>query len=170
MASKADSLKDSPIFADLSAEELQKVAGKTKEKTFAEGSTIFTESMAGQSLFLVRSGSVKISLMLGEGDERTLAILGPGECFGELAVVDGGPRTASAVVVKKAEVLSLDKKDFQALCEANPKIGYKLMTNLTRVMVKRLRGAQDKLHAALESALKGAPQGATGGSLDVPIS
>ncbi|MGH7360518.1 MAG: cyclic nucleotide-binding domain-containing protein, partial [Candidatus Methylomirabilales bacterium] len=108
MAAKAESLKDSPIFADLSGEELQKVAGKTKEKTFAEGSTIFTENMAGQSLFLIRSGSVKISLMLGEGEERTLAILGPGECFGELAIVDGGPRTASAVVVKKAEVLSLD--------------------------------------------------------------
>ena len=170
MASKAESLKQSPIFADLSGEELQKVAGATKEKTFPEGGTIFTESMAGQSLFLIRSGNVKISKMLGEGDERTLAILGPGECFGEMAIVDGGPRSASAVVVKKAEVLTLDKKDFQSLCEGNPKLGYKLMTNLTRVMVKRLRGAQDKLNAALEHALRGTPQGGKGGSLDVPIS
>lgn len=170
MASKADGLKRCPIFADLSGEELQKVAGAAKEKTFAEGSTLYTESMAGQSLFVIRSGNVKISKMLGEGDERTLAILGPGESFGELAIVDGGPRSASAVVVKRAEVLTLDKKDFQAVCEGNPKLGYKLLTNLTRVMVKRLRGAQDKLQAALEQALTRAPHGEKGGSLDVPIS
>lgn len=170
MASKADGLKQCPIFADLSGEELQKVAGAAKEKTFPEGSTIFTESMAGQSLFVIRSGNVKISKMLGEGDERTLAILGPGDCFGEMAIVDGGPRSASAVVVKKAEVLTLDKKDFQVLCDGNPKLGYKLLANLTRVMVKRLRGAQDKLHAALEYALKRTPQGGKGSSLDVPIS
>ncbi len=170
MASKAESLKQCPIFADLGGEELQKVAGATKEKSFQEGSTIFTENMAGQSLFVIRSGNVKISKMLGEGDERTLAILGPGECFGEMAIVDAGPRSVSAVVVKKADVLTLDKKDFQTLCESNPKLGYKLMTNLTRVILKRLRGAQDKLNAALEYALKRAPQAGGGSSLDVPIS
>ena len=170
MASKGDALKQCPIFADLSSEELQKVAGSAKEKTFQEGSTLFTENMAGQSLFVIRSGSVKISKMLGEGEERTLALLGPGECFGEMAIVDGGPRTTSAVVVKKAEVLTLEKKDFLALCDGNPKLGYKLMTNLARLIVKRLRGAQDKLHAALDRALKRAPQSGVGGSLDVPIS
>jgi CRP-like cAMP-binding protein len=126
--------------------------------------------MAGKSLFVIRSGSVKISKMLGEGDERTLAVLGPGDCFGEMALVDGGPRSTSAVVVKKAEVLTLDKKDFQALCDGNPKLGYRLTINLTRVMVKRFRGAQDKLQAALEYALKRGAAAEKGASLDVPIS
>ena len=170
MASKADGLKQCPLFADLSSDEIQKVAGVVKEKSLQEGSTIFTENMAGKSLFVIRSGSVKISKMLGEGDERTLALLGPGDCFGEMALVDGGPRSTSAVVVKKAEVLTLDKKDFQTLCEGNPKLGYKLTINLARVMVKRLRGAQEKLQAALEYALKRGAPAEKGSSLDVPIS
>jgi CRP-like cAMP-binding protein len=109
-----------------------------------EGTTVFIENMPGESLFLVSKGTVRISKMFAEGDEKTLVVLGPEDIFGEMAVIDGLPRSATARVAEDAELISLKKKDFDTLCKENPGLALKLTMNIVRVFSKRIREANDE--------------------------
>jgi CRP-like cAMP-binding protein len=95
--------------------------------------------MPGESLYLIRRGAVKISKMLAEGEEKTLVILGPEEIFGEMAILDGAPRSATARVAEEADLLSVRKAEFEALCEQNPALALKLMRNIVRIFSQRIR-------------------------------
>jgi CRP-like cAMP-binding protein len=77
--------------------------------------------------------------MLAEGDEKILVILGPDDFFGEMAILEGNSRSATARVAEDACLLSLQRKDFEALCEENPKLGIKLMRNIIRGFTRRIR-------------------------------
>lgn len=134
-----DTLKDCSLFKGLSADDLEAVAPLFSEKELAEGTTVFVENMPGESLYLVRRGTIQISRMIGEGQERTLLILGPEEVFGEMAVIDGGERSATARVAEKASILSIRKADFEALCEKNPRTGLKLIRNILSLFSQRVR-------------------------------
>jgi len=81
-------LKHSPLFAGLSDAEIELLGRFFYEKDLAEGMTIFVENMAGESLYLIEQGVVKISRMLGEGEEKILVVLGAEEIFGEMAAFD----------------------------------------------------------------------------------
>lgn len=113
-------------------------------RIMAEGMTIFLENMPGEALFLVKKGTIRISKMFAEGDEKTLVVLGPEDIFGEMAVIDGLPRSATARVAEDAELISLKKKDFELLSQSNAQLAFKLISNIVIVFSKRVREANEE--------------------------
>lgn len=134
-----ETLRNCSLFKGLSAEDLEALVPLFSEKEMAEGTTVFVENMPGESLYLVRQGTIQISKMIAEGQERTLIVMGPEEVFGEMAILDGSARSATARVAEKATLLSIRKGDFEALCERNPRTGLKLMRNIIRLFSQRVK-------------------------------
>jgi CRP-like cAMP-binding protein len=135
--------------------DLARLAEVCEERQMAEGTTIFIENMPGESLFLVRRGTIRISKMFAEGDEKTLVVLGPEDIFGEMAIVDGLPRSATARVAEDASLISLKKIDFEALGQSDPALALKLVMNIVRVFSKRTREANDEYRDMLSWSLQG---------------
>ncbi len=82
-------IKGSTMLQDFSADNLSSLAAFCDMREMGEGTTVFIENMPGESLFLVKKGTIRISKMFAEGDEKTLVVLGPEDIFGEMAVIDG---------------------------------------------------------------------------------
>ena len=137
-------VKNSMLLQDLSAEELDGLATFCEMRTMSEGTTVFIENMLGESLFLITKGSIRISKMFAEGDEKTLVVLGPGDVFGEMAVIDGLPRSATARVAENAELISFKKKDLERLCSENAPLALKLVSNIVKVFSKRVRESSEE--------------------------
>lgn len=134
-----NNLKDSPLFNGLAAKEIEFLGTVLTPQQMSAGKTIYIENMTGESLYLISNGAVRISQMLAEGEEQTLVVLGSGDTFGELAVIDGGPRAATARVVEDVSLLSLTRKDYNQLCTNNPRLGMQLTLNIFRSFSQRLR-------------------------------
>lgn len=132
-------LKDSPLFVGLAEKEIEFLGKLLVPQQMSAGKTIYIENMAGECLYLIFKGSVRISQMLSEGEEQTLVVLGPGDTFGELAVIDGGPRAATARVIEDVEMLALSRKDYNQLSSNNPRMGMQLTLNIFRSFSQRLR-------------------------------
>lgn len=147
-------IRGSQMLQGLSDEDLQKLAGVCEMRQMGEGTTIFLENMPGEALFLIRKGIVRISRMFAEGDEKTLVVLGPEDIFGEMAIVDGLPRSATARVAENAELISLKKKDFESFCRQNPELALKIVLNIVRVFSKRVREAGDEYRDMLLWSMK----------------
>lgn len=146
-------LKDSPLFAGLAAKEIELLGELFSPNRMSAGKTIYIENMAGECLYLIEKGSVRISQMLAEGEEQTLVVLGPGDTFGELAVIDGGPRAATARVIEDVSLLALTRKDFNQLTNNNPRLGMQLTLNLFRLFSERLRRSKSDYRNMLIAAI-----------------
>jgi len=109
------------------------MAGQATEKTMKPGEVLFKQGDTGTEMFLIRSGKVKITRSAG-GQEKTLAVLKEGDFFGEMAVIDGSPRSANAIAAEEAKLLTIDREAFKAQLKSNPMIEYVLET-----MARRLR-------------------------------
>ena len=132
-------LVDCFLFKDLDKTEIEVLASLFYEKKLSSGKTVFVEQMPGESLYLIKSGRVKISKLITEGDEKILVTLNPLDVFGEMAILDGAPRSATARVEDDAVLLSIKKSDFEKLCEAKPKIAIKVMRNIIKAFSSRIR-------------------------------
>jgi len=144
---KADdfsAIKSSIMINGFSGDELSQLAKYCEMREMNEGTTVFIENMPGESLFLVKKGTIRISKMFAEGDEKTLVVLGPEDIFGEMAVIDGLPRSATARVAEDAELISLKKKDLEKLCSENAALALKLVSNIVKVFSKRVREANEE--------------------------
>jgi len=141
--------KNCPLFKGLSAEEIASLGSVFAEKIMPEGTTVFIENMAGESLYLIQKGAIKISKMIAEGDEKTLVILGAEDIFGEMAVLDGAPRSATARVAEEAHLLSIRRADYDSLCEQNPRLALKLTRNIVRIFSRRIRDNNDEYREML---------------------
>src|SRR5918996_5450664 len=135
---RVKTLRDHPLFADLSDAELAVIASVADEKRLPEGTTVFLESMPGESMFIVKMGRVRISKKVA-GADRVLLTLGPNEVFGEMALFDGGPRGATARVAEPSEVLIIKRSDIAALAETQPRAVLKLVLAVGRSFASRLR-------------------------------
>jgi CRP/FNR family cyclic AMP-dependent transcriptional regulator len=109
-------------------------------RTYSPGDVIFREGDLGNEMFIIQSGKVKISKQLKDG-EKTLVILGPGDFFGEMAVIDKDVRSANASAVEDARLIALDEEVFEMHMQSNPKIVKKILKNLTA----RLRDANHQI-------------------------
>ena len=138
------SIKDSTMLQGFSDQDLASLAGFCEMRKMEEGTTVFIENMPGESLFLIKKGTIRISRMFAEGDEKTLIVLGPEDIFGEMAVIDGLPRAATARVAEDAELISLNKKSLEQLCEKNASLGLQLVRNIVKVFSKRVREANEE--------------------------
>ncbi len=132
-------MKDCFLFKDLDDKEIDILASLFYEKKLSAGKTVFVEQMPGESLYLIKSGRIKISKLIAEGDEKVLVTLNQQEVFGEMAILDGAPRSATARVEDDAVLLSIKKSDFEKLCEVKPKIALTVMRNIIRVFSDRIR-------------------------------
>jgi len=137
-------VKNSMLLQDLSDEDLDALATYCEMRTMNEGTTVFIENMPGESLFLITKGSIRISTMFAEGDEKTLVVLGPEDVFGEMAVIDGLPRSATARVAENAQLISFKKKDLERLCSEDAVLALKLVSNIVRVFSKRVRESSEE--------------------------
>jgi len=133
------------LFIGLTDSEMSQLSSCMKEKRLEEGVSVFIENMPGESLFMIETGSVRITKMLGEGEETSLAVLGPHDCFGEMALIEPGPRSVTARVLKSASLWSMKKSDFDTLCKKNPLLGMKLMKNILKTFVQRVRGSDEQI-------------------------
>lgn len=150
-----DVIRGSTMLQGMNDADLSRLAEFCEERQMAEGTTVFIENMPGESLFLIRKGTIRISKMFAEGDEKTLVVLGPEDIFGEMAVVDGLPRAATARVAEDADLISLKKKDFEVLCNNDPALALKLVMNIVRIFSKRVREANDEYREMLIWSIPG---------------
>jgi len=134
-----DLLQNCNVFHDLEEDDLQTLMPMFTQREIPAGKTVFIENMAGESLYIVERGEVVVSKMLAEGDEQVLARIGPGEAFGELAILDEAPRMATARVSADVRVWRLARADFDLLCNDRPSAGMRLMRNLITLFCQRIR-------------------------------
>ena len=137
----ADFLATVPLFSGLEPQDLHQFAELTRGKTYPRGSVILFEHDPGDSLFVVRSGRVKVVLIGEDGREVILGVLGVGEHFGELSLIDDRPRSAHVIAMEDSDLLVLRREDFRARVESSPSVAWSLLTELSR----RLRRADDKI-------------------------
>ena len=136
-----DFLATVPLFSGLDRSELEKFAEVTREKSYPKGSVILFEDDPGDSLFVVRDGRVKVVLIGEDGREVILGVLGVGEYFGELSLIDDRPRSAHVIAMEDSNLLVLRREDFRKRVESSPSVAWSLLTELSR----RLRRADDKI-------------------------
>jgi CRP/FNR family transcriptional regulator, cyclic AMP receptor protein len=125
------------LFASLSEEALRPIEAACRRRAFKRGETLFYEEDPGNALYILQKGQVKIVRLAPDGEERILHIEGPGQCLGELSLVDGEPRSAKAVAFDRVEALVLYREEFLALLERHPAVARAVMSSLAG-MVRRL--------------------------------
>lgn len=133
-----------PLFAHLSPEELSALAALLHRRRFGKGEVIFHEGDVGTALYIIEEGEVRIVLRSPEGKEVVLVLLGRGDIFGELALLDGEPRSADAVAKEPSQLMVLRREDFLNFLDAKPKVAGVLLAALSR----RLRRNAQILHDA----------------------
>jgi CRP/FNR family cyclic AMP-dependent transcriptional regulator len=139
--STADFLTTVPLFKSLAQAEVAAFSLLAREKSYPKGSVILFEDDPGDSLFVVREGRVKVVLVAEDGREVILGMLGVGEHFGELALIDDQPRSAHVVAMEDSTLLVLRREDFRRRVEQSPAVAWALLIDLSR----RLRRADDKI-------------------------
>lgn len=137
----ADFLATVPLFRSLAPGEVATFAQLAREKSYPKGSVILFEDDPGDSLFVVRQGRVKVVLVSEDGREVILGILGVGEHFGELSLIDDQPRSAHVVAMEDSTLLVLRREDFRRRVEQSPAVAWALLLELSR----RLRRADEKI-------------------------
>jgi CRP/FNR family transcriptional regulator len=139
--SAVELLKSVPLFADLEEGELERFSHVAVPRSFPAGTRVFHEGDSSDACYIVSEGSFRVTREHSDGRAITLATLGPGEIFGELAMLDGDRRSASAESITDGTLLALPANDVRSLLARNPEIALKLVAGL----VRRLRAANARL-------------------------
>ena len=132
-----EALEKAPLFREFTETGLKIFAAIAVEKTIPAGSPLFVENMVGESLFIVKSGAVKISQKTADG-ERELGVLGPGDHVGQLALLGKGVRLVSAVAASTCEVLEISQRDFARLQPQKPQACLKLALAIAADLAQRV--------------------------------
>lgn len=127
-------VKRVPLFSQLDEDDLEKIRNLCVTQHYVKDQIILIEEEAGNTLFLIQRGRVKVSRISDDGREVILSILEPGDFFGELSLIDGKARSASVTAIEDSEVLMLRRGDFLGLLSDYPQISISLMKELaTRI-------------------------------------
>ena len=119
-----------PLFAGLEREELEGLSVSLRRRRYPKGTVILWRGDPGTTLYLIEFGYVKTTVTSPEGQEAILAVLGPGEFFGDLALLDGRPRSANIVVVEESQLLLLERDAFVKAIEGSPKLALGMLAAL----------------------------------------
>ena len=125
-------LATAPLFAALDEATAELVGAAMTTRSVDRGHVVFSEGDTGDRLFIVLDGKIKISRSAADGRENLLAVLGPGEMFGELSLFDPGPRTATASAITESALASLDHDDLRPLLLAQPAVAVQLLAALAQ--------------------------------------
>jgi CRP-like cAMP-binding protein len=134
-------LKKIPLFQDLSHESMHRLVQCIEMREVRRRQVIYLPGDPGQAVFFVNGGRVKISKVTRDGKELTLAYRGPGEVFGELVMIDGGPREEMAEAMENALITELERGEFEKLVQKEGMIGYRL----SKVIAQRRREVENKI-------------------------
>jgi CRP/FNR family transcriptional regulator len=145
-----------PLTAPLDDDLRAMLAGRLRTYRVRKGHLIFTEGEVGNVVYLLIDGKVKVTRTPPDGREALLAVMGPGDVFGELAVFDPGPRTATATSLSICELASISSDDLNDAISARPEVG----ATLLRVLARRLRTTDDALADLIFTDVPGRVAGA----------
>jgi CRP/FNR family cyclic AMP-dependent transcriptional regulator len=134
-------LRNIPILSDLSPADLQTIAGHARVRTVPKNTVVITEGDESDSLYVILSGKIKVYLTDKEGREVVLNTQGPGDYFGELALMDPAPRSASVMALEPSKFSIISKADFEECLFRNPAIGLRLM----KAMARRIRALSERV-------------------------
>jgi CRP/FNR family transcriptional regulator, cyclic AMP receptor protein len=138
-------LRKHPIFRDLDPGALDQLCRYAKLSSLKRGATIFSKGDAGNCLFAVISGTVKISISSANGRSAILNLIGPGEIFGEVALLDGLARTADATANTKCEIYVIDRREFLPFVQSQPALAMKFI----ELLCARLRWTSDQVEQVI---------------------
>jgi CRP-like cAMP-binding protein len=134
MAEMEETLRRVPLFSSMKPKELKKLGKRMTERTFTEGDTIATEGESGIGFFVIEHGNATVSV-----GGKIVRTLGPGEHFGEVALIDSGPRSATVVATTDLRCRGMSAWEFKPFVEEHPEVAWALLETL----VGRLREAEN---------------------------
>ena len=129
------------IFSHLESERLQPLTGKLRPRRYQRGEVVFHEDDPGDRMHIIVEGSVKISVTSEDGREKNIALFKPGDCFGEMALLDGSRRSATATALEVLETLVLMRDDFLDFLTENPQVA----ADINNLLTQRLRNVNQML-------------------------
>ena len=153
MSHLTELLRRVAIFRELDDGELARVAEICREQTYASGEYVFREGEAGNRLYLIVEGEVRISREVPGGGEEALAVLKPGALFGEMAVFDRTERSTDAIANGEAKLITITRPDFELLLDFNRELAYKVLWAVVRLLSGRLRQTNDSLKTFLAMSM-----------------
>lgn len=140
-----ESLRQCSLFARVDGPTLETLARTLRRRRFKRNGVVFHQGDPGDSLFIVESGRVKVVVLSPEGaEDAIIATIGPGMFFGELALLDGAARSASAIAVEPSETLVLDRESFDRLLDREPRFRRAILAALASEL-RRLTGHVEEL-------------------------
>ena len=134
-------MKNIPLFSGLGDEDLAVLFRYAVKKTVARNTLLFSQGSPGDAMYTIQRGKVKVVLSDADGKEVILSVLGPGNFFGEMALIDDEPRSAGVMTMESSEFYVISKSDFRTCIATQPE----LATNLMRHLSRRLRVANQKI-------------------------
>ena len=161
-ADTAAFLRGVRLFREFPAGDLDELTACLREQELPSGQVLFREREPGDEMFFVRRGTVIISKAVTAQVEEVLTRMGPGEFFGEMSLLDGAPRSATARAVSDVLLLALDRGNFQRFVAASPRSAARFFRAYGEAVAERLRGTNDLVTEATRWGLE-----ATG--LDTPV-
>src|ERR1700681_3268982 len=138
-------LKMNPMFADLGADELQRISGLCHTQQRGNGDMLFQKRDPADALFGVRRGQIRIETGAADGCRLTLNFMGPGELFGEIAVLDGQSRTADATAGEPSELFVLRREDFLSHLEREPRVAIRIIM----LLCQRIRWQNERMEESV---------------------
>jgi CRP-like cAMP-binding protein len=150
-SSKLAVLRKHPYFADLEPEAFEQLCRYAKHTTLKRGTTIVSKGDPGNSLIAVISGTVKISVSSPDGRSAILNLIGAGEIFGEMSVLDGQPRSADATANTNCEIFVIDRREFIPFVRSQPALAMKFI----ELLCARLRWTSDQVEQVILQNLPG---------------
>ncbi len=133
------------LFEGIRPQGLRKIAEIASEESFRIGQVIFKEGEGGSALYLILEGQVRISREVSGMGEEALAVLKPGDAFGEMALIDEFPRSADARVHERCRLLVISKEALEDLLFLHKDLAYEILWNFVKILSSRLRETNDKM-------------------------
>ena len=142
-----DILKHLALFSELNFGAVKELAYLFSDRVFQGGETIFEENEPGDSLLVILSGEVRITQRADVSGEETLTVLKKGDFFGEMALLEDLPRSATAIAHSDTFIMEISRERFMRFVEKDPANGVKILITLARSLSARLREADNKIKA-----------------------
>jgi CRP/FNR family cyclic AMP-dependent transcriptional regulator len=142
---------DLPLFRNLPSDNLRELSGLIHRKSFSANATLMTAEQAGEVVYLILGGTVKVHIEQQDGSDVIVAILGPGEIIGEMSALGQAIRSASVVTIESSTLLWMDRTNFQRCLMAMPMLAY----NLACILATRLRHANEKIQTLATQSVEG---------------
>jgi CRP/FNR family cyclic AMP-dependent transcriptional regulator len=141
-----ESLKSCQLFRPLPEETLQALLDCSEQRSYLPGEALFVETAEEEDVYLITAGSVDIEISLGNQDASyEIVALGAGEILGEMGIIHPSPRSATATARTEVTTLVWPGSAIRGICEANPEVGYRLMTELSKNLWARLIKWNDRV-------------------------